>query len=196
MIDLMRPGTALLVIDLQECGRSSAGDAGIGLMPGFEGVVRRTATAVAAFRDAGLPVLFSQEVHRPDLLDIGRELDGAEGVHCVEGRPGTDLVAELRPQGDEHLVRKRRYSCFVGTDLAIVLRGMGIDTLVLAGSLTDVCVHYTFADAHQLDLHVRVLADCVIGSSEPAHDAALRAMAYLQRDALVGSADLAPLALA
>ncbi|MCW2777652.1 MAG: nicotinamidase-like amidase [Frankiales bacterium] len=194
--DLMRPGTALLVIDLQECGRMSADEAGIGLMPGFEDVVRRTGTAVAAFRAAGLPVLFSQEVHRPDLLDIGRELDGVEGVHCVDGRPGTELVAELRPQSDEHLVRKRRYSCFVGTDLAIVLRGMRVDTLVLAGSLTDVCVHYTFADAHQLDLHVRVLADCVIGSSQDAHDAALRAMAYLQRDALLTSSDLPALATA
>jgi nicotinamidase-related amidase len=186
----MRPGTALLVIDLQECGRLSADEAGIGLMPGFEDVVRRTTSAVGAFRASGLPVVSSQEVHRPDLLDIGRELDGTEGVHCVEGRPGTELVAELRPRGDEHLVRKRRYSCFVGTDLSIVLRGMGVDTLVLAGSLTDVCVHYTFADAHQLDLVVRVLTDCVLGSSEQAHDAALRAMAYLQRDALVNSADL------
>ncbi|MCU1691784.1 MAG: rutB [Frankiales bacterium] len=189
----LQPGTALLVIDLQECGRMSAEDAGIGLMTGFEDVVARTARVVEAFRAAGLPVLFSQEVHRPDLLDIGRELDGAEGVHCVDGEPGTELVAELRPRDGEHLVRKRRYSVFVGTDLEILLRGMGVTTLVLVGALTDVCVHYTFADAHQRDLHLRVLSDCVIGSSADAHAAALRAMAYLQRDAVVASDVLLPL---
>ncbi|MDQ1710238.1 MAG: biuret amidohydrolase, partial [Frankiaceae bacterium] len=47
---------------------------------------------------------------------------------------------------------------------------------------TDVCVHYTFVDAHQRDFRVRVLEDCVGGSSVEAHDAALRAMTYLQRD--------------
>lgn len=185
-------GTALLVIDVQECGRLAYGEAGIAMMPGFDERVRRTAQVVEQFRAQGRHVLFSQEVHRPDLLDIGRELDGSEGVHCVDGEPGTELVAELRPLPTEHLVRKRRYSCFYGTDLEIVLRGMGIDTLWLAGTLTDVCVHYTFVDAHQRDLRVKVLVDCVGGSSEQAHDAALRSMAYLQRDclqnALVGTA--------
>ena len=92
------------------------------------------------------------------LLVIGRELDGAEGVHCVDGEPGTDLE--------------------------IVLRGMGIHTLVLVGTLTDCCVHYTFVDAHQRDLHVKILVDCVGGFSVEAHEAALRSMVYLQRDCL------------
>jgi nicotinamidase-related amidase len=43
-------------------------------------------------------------------------------------------------------------------------------------------VHYTFADAHQHDYHLRVVTDCVGGSSIEAHDASLRAMRYLQRD--------------
>jgi nicotinamidase-related amidase len=180
-------GTALLVIDVQECGRQSYDEAGIAMMPGFDDRVRRTVAVVDRFRSADRHVLFSQEVHRPDLLDIGRELDGEEGVHCVDGEPGTELVAELLPLPGEHLVRKRRYSVFFGTDLEIVLRGMGIDTLVLAGALTDVCVHYTFVDAHQRDFRVKVLEDCVGGSSVEAHDAALRAMTYLQRDCRVRS---------
>jgi biuret amidohydrolase len=51
-------------------------------------------------------------------------------------------------------------------------------------------VHYTFADAHQHDYHCRVVTDCVGGSSRRAHDAALEAMAYLQRDCLVTSDDV------
>jgi nicotinamidase-related amidase len=190
MTSMMGPGTALLVIDVQECGRQPYDEAGIAMMSGFDARVARTTQLVEAFRAARLPVIWSQEVHRPDLADIGRELDGSEGVHCVSGVPGTELVAELQPRPDEHFIQKRRYSVFFGTDLEIILRGMGITTLVLVGGLTDVCVHYTFVDAHQRDFFVRVVTDCVGGSSDSAHDAALTAMRYLQRSAWVTSSDL------
>jgi biuret amidohydrolase len=183
-------GTALLVIDVQECGRQPYDQAGMSFMDGYDGRVARIAGLVDAFRAAGAPVIWTQEVHRPDLADIGRELDGSESVHCVLGAPGTEIVAELQPLPDEHFIQKRRYSCFFGTDLEIVLRGMGITTVVLVGGLTDVCVHYTFVDAHQRDFFVRVVTDCVGGSSSEAHDAALTAMRYLQRDAWVTSSDL------
>lgn len=49
--------------------------------------------------------------------------------------------------------------------------------------LTDVCVHYTFVDAHQSDYYTRVVGDCVIGSSHEAHNASLAAMEYLQTGA-------------
>ena len=57
------------------------------------------------------------------------------------------------------------------------------DALLLCGGLTDVCVHYTFVDGHQSDYFCRVIEDCVAGSSLDAHEAALRAMEYLQRGA-------------
>jgi biuret amidohydrolase len=179
---VMGPGTALLVIDVQECGRQPYDQAGIAQMSGYDDRVARISQVVDAFRGAGLPVIWSQEVHRPDLADIGRELDGSEGVHCVIGAPGTEIVAELVPRPDEHLIQKRRYSVFYGTDLDIMLRGLGIRTLVLVGMLTNVCVHYTFVDAHQADYLVRVVTDCVSGSSDDAHRTALEAMRYLQRE--------------
>jgi nicotinamidase-related amidase len=117
-------------------------------------------------------------------VDFGRELDGTEGVHCVEGQPGTDLEPSLRPLPDEFHIVKRRYSGFIGTDFEIVLRGLRASTLILVGGLTDVCVHYTFADAHQRDFYVRVVTDCVGGSSQYLHDAALAAMEYLQTGAM------------
>ncbi len=140
-------------------------------------------SCVAAARAAGVPVVFFQEVHRPSGVDFGRELDGTEGVHCVEGQPGTDLEPSLRPLPDEFHIVKRRYSGFIGTDFEIVLRGLRASTLILIGGLTDVCVHYTFADAHQRDYYVRVVTDCVGGSSQYRHDAALDAMEYLQTGA-------------
>jgi len=82
------------------------------------------------------------------------------------------------------------HSCFFGTELEILLKGLQADTLVLIGGHTDVCVHYTFVDAHQHDYFCRVVKDCVAGSSQQAHDAALNAMEYLQSDALCSTAEI------
>jgi nicotinamidase-related amidase len=167
-----------------------ADDTGIPHMAGGEQRYARIAELVDAARAAAVPVVFVQEVHKRTLLDFGRELDGVEGVHCLEGDEATELADCLSPQPDEYLIRKRRYSAFFATELELVLRSYGARTLLLVGGLTDVCVHYTFADAHQHDYHCRVITDCVGGSSVPAHDAALEAMAYLQRDCLVASEDV------
>lgn len=181
----------LIVIDIQQDGLLPPGSTGIPLMPGFPGVVERSARVLAASRRAGVPAIFFLEEHRASGIDIGRELDGSESMHCVEGAPGTALVEELRPQGDmEFFVKKRRYSCFIGTELDILLRALRAETLILVGCLTDVCVHYTAADAHQRDYVIRVLPDCVLGSSEPAHRASLNAIAYLQREALISSEEM------
>jgi nicotinamidase-related amidase len=174
----------LVVVDIQVGGGMSADDAGIPVMPGHAERVALAERLLAAARAADVPVVFFQEVHRPSGVDFGRELDGTEGVHCVEGQPGTDLEPTLRPGPGEFHIVKRRYSGFIGTDFEIVLSGLKASTLILIGGLTDVCVHYTFADAHQRDFYVRVVTDCVGGSSQYRHDAALDAMEYLQTGAL------------
>jgi nicotinamidase-related amidase len=178
---------ALVVVDIQQGGAMPADEVGIAHMEGIEHRVERAERLVAAAREAGVPIIFFQEVHRPSGVDFGRELDGAEDRHCVAGAPGTDLWPTLQPDpaADDrefHIV-KRRYSGFIGTEFEIVLRGLGVQTLVLLGGLTDVCVHYTFADAHQRDFYVRVVEDCVGGSSLARHEASLDAMEYLQAGA-------------
>jgi nicotinamidase-related amidase len=183
-------GTAtLVVIDVQK-GGVMAQDTGIPHMDGGPERYARIIELVACARGVGVPVVFIQEVHKRTLTDFGRELDGAEGVHCLEGDAATELADGLDPRPDEYLIRKRRYSAFFATELDVVLRSYGARTLILVGGLTDVCVQYTFADAHQRDYHCRVVSDCVGGSSRRAHDAALEAMAYLQRDALVSCEDV------
>ena len=180
----MLVGNVVLVsVDIQGHPDALPGTAGIPHMGGYDALVANAEKLVEAARENGIPVVFFQEVHRPDGLDIGRETDGAEGMHCVEGDLSTGLWPTLTPRAGEPHVVKRRYSCFIGTELDILLRAYRADTLVLVGGLTDVCVHYTFADAHQRDFYVRVVEDAVAGSSRPAHDAALAAMEYLQAGA-------------
>lgn len=179
-----------VVIDMQCDASLPRAEAGMDHMPGRMERVVRAEQMLAAARRADVPVVFFQEVHRPSGIDFGRELDGAEGVHCVEGRPGTELEPTLRPQEGEFHIVKRRYSGFIGTEFEIVLRGLGVSTLILIGGLTDVCVHLTFADAHQRDYYVRVVGDCVGGSSQARHLAALDAMEYLQTGAVRSTAEI------
>jgi nicotinamidase-related amidase len=175
---------ALLVIDIQRGSFLENSTSSIPHMPGYGDRLRKACQVIDTARASGIPVIFIQEVHRPDMVDFGRELDGDEDIHCIEGRPNTEIAADVidfRP--DDYHVPKRRYSAFFGTDLEILLKGLEVDTLLLVGGLTDVCVHYTFVDAHQHDYFCRVIEDVVAGSSEAAHQASLRAMEYLQTGA-------------
>jgi len=182
--ELIEGRPALIVIDIQGELFAEGEEKAIPEMPGFDDRMALSRKVIDKAREKDIPVIFIQEVHRDNLVDFGRELDGAEDVHCLEGDPDTAIAAEhvdFRPT-DYH-IRKRRYSAFFGTDFEILLRGLKVDTLLLCGGLTDVCVHYTFVDGHQSDYFCRVIKDCVAGSSLEAHEAALKAMEYLQTGA-------------
>ena len=185
---LIEGRAALIVIDIQASTfRDFSEVRSIDNMPGYGERMLLARQAIDAARDADIPVIFIQEVHRPDLVDFGRELDGQEDVHCLEDNPNTTLAVEqMGVLPTDYVVPKRRYSAFFGTDFEILLKGLKVDTLVMVGGLTDVCVHYTFVDGHQHDYFCRVIEDCVAGSSEAAHESALAAMEYLQTGARRG----------
>jgi len=181
----------LIVVDIQKSAFIQDYDNGIPHMPNFFENQKRARTMVDAAHDNDIPVIFFQEIHRKNLIDYGRELDGSEDIHCLEGNPGTPVaVEEMGMRETDYFIHKRRYSCFFGTELEILLRGLKAETLILVGCLTDVCVHYTFADAHQSDYYCRVAKDCVAGSSLAAHEASLNAMEYLQTGAVLSSEEL------
>jgi len=183
---LIEGKAALIVIDIQASTFiDDSVERSIDNMPGYKERMLKARVAIDAARAADVPVIFIQEVHHPSLVDFGRELDGDEDVHCLEDNPATDIaVAEMDFRTSDYLVRKRRYSAFFGTDFEILLKGLKVDTLLMVGGLTDVCVHYTFVDGHQSDYFCRVIEDCVAGSSVEAHEASLRAMEYLQTGAI------------
>lgn len=184
----LEQNSALLVIDIQQADfpemtreniNGSAWDC-----------IRNAKRVLDVFRAGKLPVIQIKEVHRPDMVDFGREPDGSEGVHCLEDLPETDYANLTCPKEGDCLISKRRYSAFFGTDPEILLKGLHTETLYLAGGLTDVYIHYTAVDAHQHDYHIRVVTDAVAGSSGESHRYALNAIGYLQRDAWVTTADI------
>jgi nicotinamidase-related amidase len=183
--------TVALAIGVQKDAGLPPDVGGIPHMDGVEACIERARKVLDACRTANVAIVFCQEVHRADKVDFGRELDGAEGEHCLDGELGTERVDGFSPAGPrEYLIVQRRYCAFFGTDLEILLRGLGATRLILFGNLTDVNLHYTFLGAHMRDFHLKVLSDAGIGSSEARHGAAFEAMAYLQRDAVCTSAEI------
>jgi biuret amidohydrolase len=173
---------ALLIIDMQH---DFVDPDGVVPCIGAPQIVSRVRQLVTEAHSVGIPCIFTQEVHRAQKVDFGRELDGDEPLHCVEGSKGAEIVEELTPSKLDYVIRKRRYSAFFGTDLQILLNGLKVDTLYITGAATDVCVYLTTMDAHQWDFKVRVPEDCVAGTSEEAHKAALAAIERLQKGAVV-----------
>lgn len=181
---------ALLVIDSQ-CEFVTTGETAGAIATDDPSEALATVSGlIQAAHDVDMPVIFTQEVHRKQHVDFGRELDGDEGVHCIEGTRGAGFRPETQPRDGDFIVPKRRYSGFFATDLDLLLRGLGVDALLICGFVADVCVHCTAVDAHQYDYHVFVAQDGTTGTSPEAGRAALAAIEYLQRGSVVSSKDL------
>ncbi|MYW04306.1 cysteine hydrolase [Streptomyces sp. SID3343] len=152
--------TALIVVDVQNDfvapGAPLESAAGYAMLP--------TLGALIDFcRKAGILVVYTAHVHRPDGSDMGRYKDLyppiADGSALVDGTPGGDIHPAVAPAPGEIVVKKHRYSGFFGTDLEILLRGRGITTVAVTGVTTEDCVHATARDAMFRDFWTLVVAD-------------------------------------
>jgi nicotinamidase-related amidase len=95
-------------------------------------------------------------------------------AHNVIGMPGCEVMPEVWAPGDWRVDTKKRYDCFVGTDLDFLLRSHGVNTLYVTGVNTNSCVLSTVAAACSRDYAVIVASDCVDTMDGPAlHEAAL-----------------------
>jgi|LNFM01.1.fsa_nt_gb nicotinamidase-related amidase len=168
-VERIRPvDTALLVIDME---RDFVDAGAVQETPGGRAIVPAINRLIAWARAHSAPVIFTHEMHRSDLSDYGIELE-YDPVHCLEGTPGCELTDGLdaRP-GDYRIRNKRRYDCFLGTDLDLLLRSKRIANLVCCGVTTHCCVMSTVYTARNLDYRVLVPADAVAAVS-PDHQAA------------------------
>ncbi len=83
------------------------------------------------------------------------------GRVLVRGEPGHDIISELAPAADEPVIDKPGKGAFYATDLDLVLRSRGIETLIVCGVTTEVCVHTTVRQANDRGYECLVLSDCV-----------------------------------
>jgi len=94
-------------------------------------------------------------------------------AHCVSGTKGAEIYDELKPEPFDIIVKKTRYSGFYNTNLDEILKKLNIDTLIITGLVTNICVMYTVADAVSRGYKVIVPKDCVIALDDYGHSIGL-----------------------
>lgn len=123
----------------------------------------RLADTLCFCRDRGIRVVYTAHMHRADGSDMGLydDLYGpiAAGDALIQGTTGVEIYPPLKPAQGEIVIEKHRYSAFFATDLDLLLREWGIDTVVISGTTTENCCHATARDAMFHNYRVAFLSD-------------------------------------
>ena len=180
--------TALVIIDMQ---RDFLEPGGFGAALGNDvSLLARAVEPIRALlqcaRRAGLLVIHTREGHRPDLSDAPRAkvergeprlrigAAGPMGRILVRGEPGHEIIARLAPVPGEPVIDKPGKGAFYATDLHAILVNRGVETLVVCGVTTEVCVHTTVREANDRGFRCLVPGDCCASYFPEFHDVALR----------------------
>ena len=180
--------TAAIIIDMQ---RDFLEPGGFGESLGNDVSLLQRAVApckalLAALRARGVFVVHTREGHLPDLSDAPRSKVergepskrigdvGPMGRILIRGEPGHDIIEELAPLAGEPVIDKPGKGAFYATNLASVLRGRGIDTLLVCGVTTEVCVHTSVREANDRGYRCLVVGDCCGSYFPEFHEVGLR----------------------
>lgn len=183
LFDAISPGsTALLVVDVQRAFASRDSplvEAGLDLSGPIQ-TLPKVRRLLEAARDAGLTVAFTRSYRRDDGRDAGDRvhdvlprINRAGVAICCAGSDDVEFVEGVGPRDGEYEVRKVRYDAFHNTPLEYYLRAEGIETVLVCGFTTNVCVEGTARGAFERGFDVVVVEDCCASYSAAEHEAAV-----------------------
>ena len=153
--------TALIVVDLQKGGLSTTP-----VPNAMDDVIARSRQLADAFRARDLPVVLVRVVGGPP----GRVEHVRSTARPPRPADWTDFVPELGQQPGDHVVEKRTWGAFTGTDLGAYLRARGVTQVVITGCATSIGVESTARQAHELGLNVTIVSDAVTDVDGAAHE--------------------------
>lgn len=173
--------TAVIVVDMQnDFGTKGGMFDRIGIdISMIQRAVGPTAKVLASARHADIKIIYLKMGFHPDLSNLGSEAspnrvrfmlagvgktvrapDGAESRILIRDTWNTDIVPELKPQAEDVVVYKHRFSGFYQTDLDAILKQRGVKYLIVTGCTTSICVESTIRDAYFRDYSCVLLRDC------------------------------------
>ncbi len=165
-------GSALLVIDMQRYFTDPSSHASF---PQADAIVGNIQLILAAFRDRGLPVFFTR--HALAKNESAGMMGSWWGDVLTTDNPLSAIDERMNPLSTETVIRKTRYSAFVGTDLEIILNTNKITRLVIVGVMTHLCCESTARDAFMRDHEVFFIVDATASKREELHLGSLKALA-------------------
>ena len=159
--------TAAVVVDMQNGFCHPDGSL---YAPASEEAVGSVGEVIERARAAGTRVVYTRDVHPPEQFEDAHYYDEFDrwGEHVVEGSWEAEIVEELEPEEDDHVVEKHTYDAFYNTELEGWLRAHGIDDLLFCGTLANVCVFHTAGSAGLRDFRPVVVEDA-LGYIEEGH---------------------------
>jgi nicotinamidase/pyrazinamidase len=128
---------------------------------------------IAAARKEGKAVVYLCDTHDADDKEFSRF---GWPAHAVAGTEGSKVVKELAPEKDDIIIPKKTYLAFYNTELESALTKLGVDSLILTGCVTHICILFTAVEAVPRGYSVTVPEEAVAGLTKEDHDAALRIM--------------------
>jgi nicotinamidase-related amidase len=137
--------------------------------PRAKSVVEPISMLLSSARENQIPVVYVCDAHfesDPEIVLWGR--------HAMKGEPGSQIIKKLRPEKTDYVLEKHVYSAFHETGLELLLRDLGVDTVVIVGLLTEICVRHTAADAFMRGFNIRIPKDCVEALTESNQNEGLR----------------------
>ena len=141
-ISLRPDTTAVLIVDMLH---DFCDPAGAMCLPGAERLYPIQNDLIQSARRSGMMIGWVVDAHRSG---VRRDREFLKRTpHCLDDTDGVNVVAQLDKQDDDFVFLKRRYSAFFGTDLDLTLRDNLIDTLIVFGVVTNICVRSTVHDA-------------------------------------------------
>lgn len=183
MMQELTTRTALLIVDVQQdfCGAEGKMAQYGADLSAIDPAVDQIERLLQSAHDRHIPVIFIRLVTDPatDSPSMkawytrqGYEPEEAVAV-CRRGTPGADDY-RIAPAAHDYIVEKQRYSGFVGTNLELLLQGLGIDRLVVTGVTTECCVDSTIRDGSMKDYEVYVVEDACAAYEQAVHAMSIR----------------------
>jgi len=132
-------------------------------------IIHNIKRLIQVAREANVPIVYCNDAHLP----VDPELK-KWGEHAMKGTEGAEVIPELKPRKGEYVFEKRTYSGFFETGLGLLLREMGVDTIVLTGLDTNICVRHTAADGFFRGYKIVVPKDATEALSEQEYQQGLK----------------------
>lgn len=178
-VALERSHCALVIVDMQNDFVRRKGSL---YVPRAERTLSAISTLLGKAREAGVPVFYTQDWHIPDDPEFK-----IWGVHALQGSWGAEIVSELAPEEGDTVIRKPRYDAFYATPLDYYLRIKGVNTIVITGTMANVCVLHTAGSAALRWYRVVVPVDCISALNDFDHSLTIRQVDFLYKGTITRS---------